>query len=266
MSTAAATSGADARVVQRYGTIAVVGGGCYGDYYVRQLQRAAIAGKVSWRALHVVDRNPACRVATDPSRHRPAGASPPPEMVTAEWRDYFAAAIAAAAPDDAIVPSPLMPHLMVEWVIDRVRSAWPGRAVGLRALAEPLGTPWELANGDAPHYASFATWTCPINCIEPARCPHTKGPRDWTMPATARAWVAARRAAGDPVRGPLVFHCEHRAYGVGMFDTRRVLEAGATVLAAAAEGPCAFLVGTVSHCHGAFGRLVVGDPVASAEP
>lgn len=67
----------------------------------------------------------------------------------------------------------------------------------------------------------------------------------------------ARQAAGDALDGPLVFHCEHRAYGVGMFDTARVREAGERVRAAAAAGPCAFLVGTVSHCHGAFGRLVV---------
>jgi len=73
----------------------------------------------------------------------------------------------------------------------------------------------------------------------------------------------ARRAAGDTIGGPLVFHCEHRAWGVGMFDTAAVRSAGTTVLEAAAAGPCEFLVGTVSHCHGAFGRLVVGP---AAEP
>lgn len=254
---------AEARPRAHYGTITVVGGGCYGRYYVRQLQRAAAAGAIGWRCLEVVDRDPACLVTRE-STWRDAGPeAPAPHLVVATWRDHFGRAIAEAAPDDAVVPSPLMPHLMVEWILDRVRDAWPARTVGLRALPAPLDVPWQLANGDAPHYASFATWTCPVNCIEPARCPHTRGPRDWSMPAMAARWVEARRAAGDTIGGPLVFHCEHRAWGVGMFDTAAVRSAGTTVLEAAAAGPCEFLVGTVSHCHGAFGRLVVGP---AAEP
>src|SRR5215210_128458 len=46
-----------------YGTIVVVGGGCYGSYYVRQLSRAAEAGALTWERLVVVDRDPNCRVA-----------------------------------------------------------------------------------------------------------------------------------------------------------------------------------------------------------
>ena len=47
---------------QRYGTIIVVGGGCYGSYYVRQLGRAAAAGAIACKRLVVVDRDPECRV------------------------------------------------------------------------------------------------------------------------------------------------------------------------------------------------------------
>jgi hypothetical protein len=43
-----------------------------------------------------------------------------------------------------------------------------------------------------------------------------------------------------------------------MIDVRDVLHADATVAARARAGPAAFLVGTVSHCHGALRRLVVG--------
>jgi hypothetical protein len=246
--------------VQHFGTIAVVGGGCYGRYYVRQLRRAAEAGAVTWRQLDVVDHAADCAVAREPALLAPVAGLPAPTVVVAPWRAYFARALPAALDDDAVVPSPLMPHLMVEWLLDLVRARWPAREVGLRALDAPLDAPWEMANGDAPHYASFATWTCPVNCIEPARCPHTRGPRDWSMPSLAARYVEARRTAGAPLSGPLVFHCEHRAWGVGMFDTRVVRDAGQTVLAAAAAGPAEFLVGTVSHCHGAFGRLVVAPP------
>ncbi len=243
---------------QAYGTIVVVGGGCYGSYYVRQLQRAAEARKLTWARLEVVDRDPACAVSRSSGLMRPVAALPAPVVTTASWRDYFARAIPACGDRDTIVPSPLMPHLMVEWVIGRVLERWPARTVGLKALSQGLPVPWEMANGDAPHYASFATWTCPVNCIEPVTCPHTRGPRDWSMPVALQSYVAGRRAAGEAMGGPLLFHCEHRAYGVGMFDTVRVREAAATVLAAAEAGPAEFLVGTVSHCHGALGRLVIG--------
>ncbi|HTK46432.1 MAG TPA: hypothetical protein VL328_00460, partial [Gemmatimonadaceae bacterium] len=66
MSTAAGTSAPDAatraRAEQRFGVVVVVGGGCYGSYYVRQLARAARAGAARWERLVVVDRDAACAV------------------------------------------------------------------------------------------------------------------------------------------------------------------------------------------------------------
>ena len=58
--------------------------------------------------------------------------------------------------------------------------------------------------------------------------------------------------------GPLVFHCSHRAYGVGMIDVDTIVAADRFVADHAAEGRAEFLVATVSHCHGALGRLAVG--------
>src|SRR5215207_7544434 len=101
--------------MQRFGRIVVVGGGCYGGYYVRQLGRAARAGAVEWRSLVVVDRDPACTVALLADAERP----PRLEVVASDWREFFATYLAAAttaeaSADDAIVPSPLMPHLMAD--------------------------------------------------------------------------------------------------------------------------------------------------------
>jgi hypothetical protein len=105
---------------------------------------------------------------------------------------------------------------------------------------------------------SFATWTCPVNCIEPARCPAVKGERAWSMPATIDAYAAERRAAGDPVAGAVVLHCTHRVYGVGMIDVRDLLAGDALVASAGEAGAAEVFVGTVSHCHGAVNRLVIG--------
>ena len=245
------------RVPQRHRTIVVVGGGCYGSYYVRQLTRAHNAGALSWEQLIVVDRDPDCRVAGD----RPAGV----EVAIAPWAEWFAGFLDGRLRDvgrgrgDAIVPSPLMPHLLFDWLVARARTRWPARRVVIEPVGAVSGVPWQRGSPDlATHYVSFAEWMCPINCIEPALCPATRGPRSWTMPAAIIEHVAAQRAAGHNLGGPFVFHCTHRAYGVGMIDVDAVLEADAAIAAEAAQAPAGFIVGTASHCHGALGRLEIG--------
>ena len=248
-----------------FGTIIVIGGGCYGSYYVRQLVRAREAGAVRWQNVLVIDRDPGCRVAvTGP----PAGI----EFECSLWAGFLSRFLGAAAdlpdaehphsgggrPGDAIVPSPLMPHLLFDWLLARARDRWPGRVVTVRPLDAAPAVPWQRAAPDgSAHYVSFAEWMCPINCIEPLRCPATRGSRDWTMPAALTAYVSAQRENGHILEGPLVFHCTHRAFGVGMIDVRDVLLADRHVAAVADTGASDFLVGTVSHCHGALGVLSI---------
>ena len=234
-----------------YGAIVVVGGGCYGSYYVRQLERAAAAAAISFERIVVVDRDPHCTVARSGTTA---------ELVVADWRSYFDDYLGASPSDtrDAIVPSPLMPHLMYEWLRDRASRRWPGRKVETRALPMEPDTPWRSAAPDGTFYASYATWTCPINCIEPRLCPHTGGERSWTMPDAASALVSRTQSTTEPLKGPVIFHCTHRAFGVGMFDTHVVVDADRFVHRAAERAAASILVGTVSHCHGAFNVLHVG--------
>ena len=245
------------RTVVRYGDIVVVGGGCYGSYYVRQLRRARAAGAIDWARLLVVDRDADCTVARDAS-----GLT----FVRRDWTLFFNEYLGAAAvrgadalTGDAIVPSPLMPHLMSHWIVARARARWPGRGIRLASLDGALDVPWQRAGNDGTHYVSFATWECPINCVEPARCPHTRGPRAWSLPPTVRAFVETERLRGRRIDGPAVFHCAHRAYGVGMFDVADVIAADALVARVAAMRSAEVLVGTVSHCHGALSVLALGE-------
>jgi hypothetical protein len=240
-----------------YHNIVIVGGGCYGSYYVRQLLRARSAAAISFQQLIVVDRNRGCPVAI--SRER----DPAVRIVQREWAGFFDEYLAAAAEagqpsSDAIVPSPLMPHLMFDWLVRRARARWPQRPVERRPLPTAPRIPWQRAAPSGTHVVSFAEWICPVNCIEPATCPATKGPRTWTLPAAVRAYVDAERQGASPLVGPVIFHCEHRAYGVGMFDTQQVLDGDALVARAAATEAADVLVGTVSHCHGALDVLHVG--------
>jgi len=250
---------AAAREAQRFGTIVVVGGGCYGSYYVRQLGRARRAGALHWQRLVVVDRDPGCRVAIEPQFDAL-------EVVVRAWDEFFATYLADAVAHaessalDAIVPSPLMPHLLFDWLVSRARTRYAPRRVHVRPLATDPAVPWQRRspNGET-HYVSFAEWMCPINCIEPVRCPATREARNWTMPAALADHVAAERAAGHILDGPIVFHCAHRAYGVGMIDVRDVVAADRRIAEAADDGPADFLIGTVSHCHGALGVMSIAS-------
>lgn len=249
--------------VQRYGTIVIVGGGCYGSYYLRQLGRAARAGALAAERVLIVDRDPHCRVSSELDSEAPFETV----IEASEWTPFFDSylgeassrfAAEAGRTPDAIVPSPLMPHLMYEWLARRARARWPARVVESRQLVPPSGIPWQKRGEDGTHYVSFAEWICPVNCIEPALCPATRGERSWSMPPAVQAVADEARRNGRNLAGPVIFHCQHRAYGVGMFDTNDVVAGDVLVQNAAEGGAVEVLVGTVSHCHGALSVLAVG--------
>jgi hypothetical protein len=227
-----------------FGRVVIIGGGCYGSYYVRQLRRAMTRGAVTVRELIVVDRDPECAVARD--------AHDDLTLVVSEWATFFERFLEApAAADDAVVPSPLMPHLFLHWLRDRAIARFPTRTVAVELPEEVPGVRWQRPGTDGSRYVSFADWMCPVNCIEPRICPHTKGERDWDMSRTAAAAPGVQRAA--------VLHCTHRSYGVGMIDVRDIQRADAEITrAATASEEARVLVGTVSNCHGALGVLRVG--------
>lgn len=150
---AGVTSGSEsprvARTLQQFGTIIVVGGGCYGSYYLRQLERARRAAALAWERLIVVDRDAACAAVGDPADL--------PEFIldTATWETFFTDYLgrAAMAParhaHDAIVPSPLMPHLMAGWLLQRARQRWPQRDVRTAPLESTPLVPWQRPGATA---------------------------------------------------------------------------------------------------------------------
>jgi hypothetical protein len=237
--------------------VVIVGGGCYGTFYAGQLLDAAERGKASYRALLIVDRNPQCRFA------REVGTGRTYRLITQEWNDFFdeylgEKSASGADPADAIVPSPLMPHLMYEWLVRRARSRWPGRLVETRPVPAGPGTPYDVTAPDATRYVSYADWICPIHCIEPATCPVIRAPRTWEM-SEALEGLTARLARDQAVAGPILFVCKHRVHGVGMFDVSTVLTGDDAVASVGAAGtPVDVVVGTISSCHGAVNLLHLG--------
>src|SRR2546425_902351 len=197
--------------------VAVVGGGCYGTFYAGQLARAKERGKARFRRVVVVDRDPACRARVE------LGETPDRVFVAREWVDYFrellggATPAAADEPRDYIVPSPLMPHLMFQWLLARARERWPGRAIDVGPVPGEPGTPYDRTGPDRTRYVSFADWICPTHCIEPAICPAIGSARTWEMGDAVRGLTERLRAAGEPVHGPALFVCRHHVFGVGSF-------------------------------------------------
>ncbi|HKW41880.1 MAG TPA: hypothetical protein VJN39_11580 [Gemmatimonadales bacterium] len=239
--------------------VIVVGGGCYGTFYAAQLAKARVRGKATFRRVVIVDRDRACRA------RRELGPDVDRAFVVRDWRAFFheflvrAVPAGAGEPQDYIVPSPLMPHLMFEWVATRARERWPGRIVEVVPVPGTLGTPYDRASPDGTRYVSFAGWVCPTHCVEPAVCPAIGSARTWEMPEAVRGLADSLRAAGEPVHGPALFVCRHQVFGVGTFAVEAVLAGDAVVAAAGAAGvPAVVLVGTISSCHGALNLLRLG--------
>ena len=234
------------------GDVVIIGGGCYGSFYAGQLARARQRGAASWTRLCVIDHDPACQAAAL------LGEIPDSELIVEAWEPFLDHWLGGArTPDDQIVPSPLMPHLMATWVERQARNRWPGHAIGMVPATAEIGTPFDrLHPVDGVRYVSWADWLCPVHCIEPATCPVIGGPRSWEMGETVAAWTAAR-AQERPTVGPALFACRHVVYGVGMYPAtraREALELLARGLAASPDG-VDLVVASVSACHGAVGML-----------
>ena len=244
--------------------VIVVGGGCYGTFYATQLARARERGKARFRHVVIVDRDPACRARVE------LGAGGDREFVVQDWRSFFRQFLGGAVParerdpQDYIVPSPHMPHLMFDWVAERARARWPGRAIEVAPVPGTLSTPYDREAPDRTRYVSFADWICPTHCIEPAVCPAIGGERTWEMGDAVRRLASRLRESDAAVHGPALFVCRHHVFGVGTFAVDAVLEGDVLVQRAGASGvPASVLVGTISSCHGALNVLRLGAAQAA---
>jgi hypothetical protein len=250
-----------------FGEVVIVGGGCYGTFYAGQLTQAKAKGKTEFDRLLVVDRDPACQFT------REMGNAADRQLIAADWSDFFDSYLAAKGDEglmsarplagpalrpDVIVPSPLMPHLMYQWLVRRARRRWPQREVATQPVPAGPGTPYDRVGADGTRYVSFADWLCPTHCVEPALCPITRAPRTWEM-ADALRDLTGRLALNAPVAGPILFVCEHQVFGVGTFSVADVLAGDTGVRdAGTAGGAVDVLVGTISSCHGAVNLLHLG--------
>lgn len=232
----------------RVPTLIVIGGGTVGAVSVRQLLRACAAGRLETGRIRVVDRRADCEAAR-------FGA--PVTIEVAPWDDWLFAHLGRAGADDHLVPYHWAPHLLVDWLAAEV-----GRAGGRVEKGDPVaprGLPFEAETRAGDRALSYASWTCPALCIEPLLCPHTRGPRDWSL--------ATLLAAGETgVDHRIVFPSLHLVYGIGTIPVRAIHTARDRILSGLGAGHRSWLVSTASHCHGLARHLVVDPPAGGGSP
>jgi hypothetical protein len=191
----------------------------------------------------VVDHDPACEAARlDDSRV---------ELAVADWTEWLLDHLDGLGPAAHLVPYHWAPHVLVDWLARQVERA---RGTTRRGGAVPrVGTPVDRATREGDRALSYATWICPPTCIEPSLCPHTRGPKDWSLAADL-----GDSAGGSDGFDRIVFRCLHLVWGVGTVPVGEILKARDRVLARLGLGLRRYLVATSSHCHALATTLEVG--------
>ena len=240
-------------------TYTVIGGGCFGSFYTRQLPRFADRAGGPIERVVVVDRDPGCRVAREVS-------DPRVTVIVADWADHLAAilpaaverAAAGAAIPDRLVPSPLASHILLE-AMRRAAApgAYPAGADEAQDLFGAIATPFVRGLESGNYALSFATWVCPVNCIEPPTCPALRQPLDWDMATAVADYLLGRRGQ---VRSFHILKCQHEAFGVGTIPMQHVARETLKLKRAAERGGAPYaVIATVSTCHGLAGALRLAD-------
>jgi hypothetical protein len=229
----------------------ILGGGCYGTFYLRQLLRARTADALQFDEILVVDHGdqPAALELSDAENV---------SFIQSDWSDFFDTHLEnSTSTDDLFVPSPFNPHLGLGWLLRSIERRFPDATLTLEPFSQMPGTPFQQQREHGTLVASHADWICPVHCIEPEICPHTRGPRHWDMDRTGRALADRLTAAHQPATEPHLFHCHHVAFGVGGYAVAELLQARAAIESKLGASPVSarFLVGTISRCHGAFHLL-----------
>ncbi len=118
--------------------LAVIGGGRHGTYHARQLLKAVRRGGLPGHGVLVVDRDPGCRAG------RELAGAVEVSLVIADWLDFLRRWLPAARPEDHVVPAPLAPHLLWQWLAGELDAAPAEPPRGWRLPYERAGPAGEL--------------------------------------------------------------------------------------------------------------------------
>jgi hypothetical protein len=203
--------------------------------YIRRLFKAETAGKIRFGRIVVVDRDSSCPAA--------ALVGDRVRLDVTDWGEGLARHLSACDASDHLVPYHWAPHVLLDWLAHDLSA----HGLSLQRDAEPGEPPSKppvlraTAAGDVA--MSYAEWLCPPACIEPQLCPHTRGPKWWSL---AGDLATAERS--------FVFPCMHLAYGVGTIPVSTIFALRDRIIDVVRRGgigpEASAWVGSASHCHG----------------
>ncbi|MBI2335694.1 MAG: hypothetical protein HYU97_02895 [Deltaproteobacteria bacterium] len=225
----------------------VVGGGCFATQYTQWLLRSVKLNWLTFEKIICVDKNPQCKVTKEIQ-------DPRVQLECAEWYDFFPQLIInhyqdANAQQDHWIPSHMAPHILFHSFIKAIKLL---EAIGSHqdivsiSFQEPFHTPvrLELASGDMA--VSFAEWRCPMNCIEPTRCPAIQDARTWEMRDTMQAHL--QKTSFDSFH---YLQCQHLCHAVGTIPMMQIYQEFEKLLNKIKNQKIeSFAIATISSCHG----------------
>src|SRR5690349_19160722 len=190
-------------------TFIVIGGGCYGSYHLKRLEKGRARGAIGADdRILVVDRNPNCQVL----RELAAQPNPLVDVVRSDWLEFMQAEFDHRPATDEVVPAPIAPHLAAEWLLWSLEQRLPPGAVAQVPFADAFGgLPYEYLSDSGERFFSAAGWVCPPNCRAPKKCPAILAPRTWDLADTVRDFSAAR---AEHYAAPAIFHTTYRTTGI----------------------------------------------------
>ncbi|QQR81466.1 MAG: hypothetical protein IPJ69_04930 [Deltaproteobacteria bacterium] len=227
----------------------ILGGGCFGSFYTRQLLRAQKF--LSFQTIHIVDIKKDCQAFLEHGD----GAGKIVYNIQ-DWKDFFLPYFREKINDvrlgkpieDHYVPPTFAPHVLMEVFLDIFQKDFPLVKIGPEPMIDLLKTPVDMALPNGTRALSFATWMCPASCIEPPTCPHTGGPKDWDM-----------KDYLQNIKTPLyVFQCRHLAMGVGTIPVQEIVNEYLRFEKQVSQsGTHSVSMASVSSCHGLIGQVKI---------
>jgi hypothetical protein len=227
----------------------IVGGGCFGSQYLRWLLRARALGWLKYESILVIDRNSQCLA------QREGLIQDLVKLFQGDWIDYFSDYLVENfsnedASHDHWVPSPLSPHILFLGFLRAAERLRPEFGFSETRFAEEVPTPVQMTLPVGTQAVSFAEWRCPVNCIEPPRCPHIHETRTWDMKSTLENYFHP-----FPQRSAHVLQCRHLVHGVGTIPCADIFQEFKKFLENGRRAEIREVtVATVSGCHGIVGR------------